>query len=148
MKAAFAALRTSAKTRNIPFLLTFEEFERFAVRTKLLKGRGVTKLGWHVDRIDSNGPYSIDNIQVLTNSENASKEALRRKWAAKRDLLNEAGFVTTAFYMPRKEEEPPEVTRIVKFEFSQDENGNWQRVGWIEKHGTKTPEPDEEDCPF
>lgn len=148
MKAAYLATKDSAKSRNIPFLLTFEEFEYWAVRHKLLKGRGVTKYGWHIDRVRNNEGYHIDNIQILTNSQNAAKENLRRKWEKQKDYLNEAGFIITSFYQARSEDEPVELIKSVQHEVQPNEFGGFERRGWIDKRSTLNQESDEEEPPF
>lgn len=73
IRAAYQNLRNNAKRREKIFLLTFEQFEKFAVETGYIANKGITSISWHIDRINENGPYSIDNIQVLTNSENIRK---------------------------------------------------------------------------
>lgn len=72
-KAAFQNLRTNAKRRGKEFSITFDQFKKFCVKTDYLKKRGRSSSGFHIDRIDEQGPYSIENIQVLTNSENVKK---------------------------------------------------------------------------
>lgn len=62
-----------ARQRGIEFLLSKEEFRQFCEQTNyhLLKGRRGDAMT--IDRRDSNGPYSIDNIQPLTHTENSTK---------------------------------------------------------------------------
>lgn len=55
------------------FKLTFEEFKKFAIETNYIQGKGKNKTSYHIDRIDETKGYTIDNIQVLTNSENVKK---------------------------------------------------------------------------
>lgn len=73
LKAAYKAFKSNAKRRKKPFEITFEQFKEFALKTKLMKGRGKNKDSWHIDRIDEEKGYTIDNIQILTNSENVKK---------------------------------------------------------------------------
>lgn len=73
IRASYQALKDNAKRRGKAFLLTFEEFKQFAIETKYYKKKGIYKKNYHIDRIDENGPYSVDNIQVLTNTENVKK---------------------------------------------------------------------------
>lgn len=165
LQAAWHSLLSSAKGRGIPVLLTFDDFAFWAVRTELLRGRGIYKTSWHIDRIESSGPYSLDNIQVLTNSANAEKENTRRKWVRAKDYLNEAGFILTAFYQPRTEDEPPEVWKRVIYDY---ELAQRRRVGYTYADAEEfealdggrnvfravddTPEPeapaDDEEAPF
>ena len=73
IKAAFQNLRANAKRRGKEFILTFNEFEIWAIETEYIIGKGRSKHSFHIDRIDESKGYSIDNIQVLTNSENKKK---------------------------------------------------------------------------
>jgi hypothetical protein len=73
IKAAYQNLRNSAKRRGKVFDLTFEQFKEFAIKTDYIVNSGRKAESLHVDRIDENGPYSIDNIQVLPNSRNVKK---------------------------------------------------------------------------
>jgi hypothetical protein len=133
MKAAFSSLRDSAKERKIPFNLSLSEFAEFAVRCRLLQGRGRQKDSWHVDRIDEDDPrgYHKDNINKASNSENASKENRRRKWEKLRGMLAEAGF-------PCIKRPPeildPELIKSVKYEYEPNEFGGYERRGWLAKY--------------
>lgn len=71
---AYATFKNNAKRRGKEFLITLDEFTQYCTKTNLLLGRGRTKEAWHIDRIDPNGPYSLDNIQILTNRENVQKQ--------------------------------------------------------------------------
>jgi hypothetical protein len=73
MKDCYQHLKDNSKRRGKVFDLTFDEFERFAVKTNYLAGKGIRSNSYHIDRIDENGPYSIDNIQILTNIQNIRK---------------------------------------------------------------------------
>ena len=53
--------------------LTFDEFKQFCYKTQILVGRGRSIDAYHIDRIDVNKGYSVDNIQVLTNGQNVRK---------------------------------------------------------------------------
>jgi hypothetical protein len=66
-------LKSNAKRRRKAFTLTFEEFQDFCAETGYLELRGRDADSATIDRKDNSGPYSRDNIRVLTNSENASK---------------------------------------------------------------------------
>lgn len=67
------ALRDNAKRRGKIFELTFEQFETFAIKTQYYKKKGIYSDNYHIDRIDESKGYTIDNIQVLTNSANIKK---------------------------------------------------------------------------
>ena len=72
-KSAYLNLKSNAKRRGKHFDLTFEDFCKFCVKTKYMKKRGITRMSYHVDRIDENKGYTINNIQILTNIENVKK---------------------------------------------------------------------------
>lgn len=73
VKYAFHVLKKNAKRRGKEFSLTFEQFSEFCHETKLLTKRGIWAESWTIDRIDEDRGYHIDNIQILTNSENVRK---------------------------------------------------------------------------
>jgi hypothetical protein len=73
LRSAYTQLRHNAKRRGKVFTLTFEQFKEFAIKTEYAFRKGRTGSSYHIDRIDEHGPYSIENIQVLTNSENVRK---------------------------------------------------------------------------
>lgn len=86
--AAFVHLQESAKRRNICFDLRFEDFRAWGHTHGYFTGKGRTKDGLTVDRIDQGGPYSLENIQILSNEENARKERMRqldRPWTPSPD---------------------------------------------------------------
>lgn len=76
--ASFRHLQESAKRREISFELTFEEFRAWGHTHGYFTGKGRQKDDMTVDRIDQSGPYSLHNIQVLTNADNARKERFRQ----------------------------------------------------------------------
>ena len=73
IKNAYYNLRTNAKRRGKQFDLTFEEFRKWAVETEYMLGKGKSKHSFHVDRIREYEGYNINNLQILTNSENKKK---------------------------------------------------------------------------
>lgn len=73
---AYSTLKQNAKRRSKHFELTFEQFKAFAIATDYYKRKGRKATCYHIDRIDETRGYTIDNIQVLTNRENAKKYAL------------------------------------------------------------------------
>ena len=68
------ALRVNAKRRNKQFDLTLEQFKKFCTETGYLNKKGRHGDNLSIDRIRGNEGYSINNIQVLTVSENVRKE--------------------------------------------------------------------------
>lgn len=86
MRYAYKNWRNNCKRRGIKFEISFEYFVEFCQKTQILKRRGIYAESWHIDRkIDELG-YVEGNLQVLTNTENITKENERRK-AAKRQTL-------------------------------------------------------------
>lgn len=71
----YQTLKDNAKRRGKEFSITFEDFKKFAVKNKLLMGKGRTKDSYTIDRKDNDKGYSYDNIQVLSLSMNSSKGA-------------------------------------------------------------------------
>jgi hypothetical protein len=72
-RAAYIILKFNAKRRGHEFTLTFEQFKKFAIKTKYIKGKGIFRDNLHIDRKDETKGYTIDNIQILTNSQNIRK---------------------------------------------------------------------------
>ncbi len=69
----FNLLKQNAKRRGKDFTLTLDEFRRFCAETRYLENRGRNKRGFSIDRIDNALGYSLDNIQILTTSQNSKK---------------------------------------------------------------------------
>jgi hypothetical protein len=78
------ALKQSAKRRDIPFLLTLEQWRAWTAEVRFFERReGVEVRGdrLSVDRIDSRGPYAVENIQALPMRENSRvQHAERSVW--------------------------------------------------------------------
>jgi len=74
IRAAYLNLKNNAKRRGKEFLLTFEQFEKFAVNYTISYGKKRNKDTWSIDRIDPTKGYSIDNIQLLTLQKNSEKQ--------------------------------------------------------------------------
>ena len=65
--------KNNAIRRNKPFTITIDQFREFCTKTgyiitKFKRGRNAT-----IDRINNNLGYHIDNIQLLTQSQNLQK---------------------------------------------------------------------------
>lgn len=71
--ALFHTVKSHAKSRGIPFLLTRPEFEAFCIETQyhVLKGRSGDSAS--IDRIRGDEPYHAGNIQMKTVSLNSIK---------------------------------------------------------------------------
>lgn len=72
-QAAWRALKDHSRARGIPFTLTFACFERITEAAGYWTQDPAThgdRLS--VDRIDIDGPYSDDNVRIITVSENVA----------------------------------------------------------------------------
>lgn len=69
---AYENLRRSAQLRDIPFLLTFEEFTDFVAKTEYdPEKRGCSEGCCTVDRIDPSRGYEVGNIRPMEFLENS-----------------------------------------------------------------------------
>lgn len=73
VKVCYQNLKYNSKRRGKEFDLSLEQFREFCIKTDYIQRRGTAKHSYHIDRIDETKGYTIDNIQVLTNSENVQK---------------------------------------------------------------------------
>lgn len=96
MKYCYCSLKSNSKRRGKIFTLTFEQFKRFCVQAEYVVGTGKTKNSFSIDRIDNSKGYTIENIQVLTVSENAKK-------GTKKKFLRYDYETQTAFVQTKKE---------------------------------------------
>jgi len=69
----FNALRNNARRRGKQFEITLEQFREFCTSQEFNPGSGRKKSSLTIDRIDARKGYCIDNIQILTLSENSRK---------------------------------------------------------------------------
>jgi hypothetical protein len=69
---AFQYQRSNAEgpTRNIPWELTFKQWWNIWKRSGHWDERGRNKNNYCMARIGDAGPYSVDNVLIITNSEN------------------------------------------------------------------------------
>lgn len=72
--AAYLNKKSNAKKRGIPFMLTLEEWTEFCIATDYVKSQAETRTAYHVDRIDNNKGYTIDNIELITAADNVRKQ--------------------------------------------------------------------------
>jgi hypothetical protein len=75
MKYAFQSLKDNAKRRGKEFNITFEDFKQFCNESDYLRGKGKSSTSYSIDRIDNTKGYTLDNIQILTLSENSKKQS-------------------------------------------------------------------------
>lgn len=84
IRYAYETLRSNVYRRKGKawFYLTFEEFKQYAVETEYIGKKGITKVGYHIDRMDDTMGYFIGNIQPLTNVLNLGKryKKLNYEW--------------------------------------------------------------------
>jgi hypothetical protein len=64
-------LRSNSKYRGKQFDLTLDEFKEFCNKTGYLKLKGKLSNDYSIDRIDVNKGYSVDNIRLVTVSQNS-----------------------------------------------------------------------------
>lgn len=73
VKQPYQTLKFNARRRNKKFELTLDEFRSFCVKTNYINKKGIFGESYHIDRIDENDGYNIENIQILRNSQNIRK---------------------------------------------------------------------------
>lgn len=78
LKHAFNKLKQRAIARGHGFDLSYSQFADFAHKSGWATGRGKTADSLSIDRINDAGGYHVDNIRVLTLSQNSVKESRRR----------------------------------------------------------------------
>ena len=84
---SYTTCKNNAKRRGIEFTITLAYFKKFAIKTEYIGKRGITSDSYTLDRKDNNIGYVPGNLQVLTNSENASKGSMSMKeYKRKRSL--------------------------------------------------------------
>lgn len=73
VKYTFFAWKSNCKRRGKENNVTLEEFREWCIKTDYIakKGRGKNKCA--IDRIDCTKGYTIDNMQIITNSQNGKK---------------------------------------------------------------------------
>ena len=70
----FMVLKGNAKRRGKPFELTLKQFEKFCNDTGYIETKGRFKNASSIDRIDPTKGYSVDNIRILSFSENSARK--------------------------------------------------------------------------
>lgn len=69
----FYWLKQSAKKRGIEFTITKDQLIKFILENGYIQNSGRLKDHFTIDRINGSLGYSLDNIQILTRSENSAK---------------------------------------------------------------------------
>lgn len=73
LRYCWQALKDNAKRRGKNFTLSLREFEKFCDDSSYLEKRGREAEALTVDRIINKNGYEKENIQAMTNSDNARK---------------------------------------------------------------------------
>ena len=68
-----------AKQRNIPFLITFEEWCNLWLSSGKWDQRGNKKGQYVMSRYNDIGPYAIDNVTIITTESNLSQGNVGKK---------------------------------------------------------------------
>lgn len=73
VRYAYTALKNNAKRRGIIFTITLDQFKEFCVKVDYIGHAGRSATGNTIDRRYNDLGYHIDNIKVLSRSENIKK---------------------------------------------------------------------------
>jgi hypothetical protein len=94
LKYKFMVQRRDAKYRGIAFLFTFEEWLQVWTDSGHLHERGSRRGQYVMARYGDVGPYSKDNVKIITAEENHIESGLgRRVSLATRAKMSESGKV-------------------------------------------------------
>jgi len=78
-RVLFYEKRSDAKRRGKDWSLTLEQFREVVAQQDYLDCRGNTRHCLHLDRIDNTRGYHMDNIQIITCTENVVKGNKERR---------------------------------------------------------------------
>lgn len=73
VRYAFNNLRNRAKQRGLVFTITLEQFRDWCHKVQYIGFKGRSAESYSIDRKHNDIGYHVDNIQVLTKSENVKK---------------------------------------------------------------------------
>jgi hypothetical protein len=79
VRYAYRVTRQNAKRRGKDWSITYEEWAEFCSRTQYLENKGRGPNSASLDRIDPAKGYSLDNLRILSLSENSRKGATTDK---------------------------------------------------------------------
>jgi len=79
IKSGYHTLKDHATRRRLEFSITLEEYTLLVTETGYVDGKGNEAHCLHLDRVDACKGYSLDNLQVLTCSENSAKSNTERR---------------------------------------------------------------------
>lgn len=72
-KCILKELRRRAKDRNIPFTLTVDQLPQIEGWSDYLQRRGNNRESLQIDRIKTHLGYTLDNVRIITTTENTCK---------------------------------------------------------------------------
>lgn len=75
----FVNHKHNAKSRKILFLLSFDEWIKIWTESGHLLDRGCRSGSYVMARFNDIGPYSINNVAIISQEENLSQSAKRQK---------------------------------------------------------------------
>jgi hypothetical protein len=75
MKRKYNEHKRSAKQRGIPFLLTYDEWLAIWQASGHFDERGKRRGNYCMARFGDAGPYSVDNVRIITMVENAAERS-------------------------------------------------------------------------
>lgn len=70
LRTVYIVQRAQAKHRNIPFLLTFEEWFKIWLDSGHLHERGCRRGQYVMARFGDKGPYAVGNVAIITSADN------------------------------------------------------------------------------
>jgi hypothetical protein len=90
VKYCYQALKDNSKRRGVEFKISLEEFESFCIKTNYIVGKGKTKESYSIDRKESDKGYFLENIQILSLSDNSKKarKTLHYDWENKEAIVS------------------------------------------------------------
>lgn len=92
MRDAYLRLKSHARNRHIEFTITFEYFEKFALKTKYLNEKGPFGYSLTVDRKDNLLGYVPGNIKAMSRAKNSEKRCRHDQ------IRMERGYAWSAMY--------------------------------------------------
>lgn len=78
IQSAFRACIDHARARNLHWGISFADFKHMCEATSYVDAKGTTRHALTIDRKDACKGYTLDNVQVITQSENAAKSNRER----------------------------------------------------------------------
>ena len=78
-RGSYHTQKCGAKKRGIDFLLSFDEWLKIWEDSGHLDQRGPSKDQYCMARIGDIGPYAVENVKIVTSSENSAEARIGRK---------------------------------------------------------------------